>query len=524
MGISLNVGSLFSRQVRNNLGPRSMRSLPNARQVLRGAPSTVLNFAGRYQGFLVGLIFTSLPTMTWSLTSLWALFTEGAIELYYFDWNQPDERLDAQARARWSAYGGILGGTAGNAIGFFACGVVPSSTLFAFNEELAQYVLREVSEEAFDELSANAAYVIRLTTRNLMRQTMSWAYKNVRRWLKDENNPIGGLLFGDRIDTIREKWGNGDSESWSFAQEVDEQIERIPSQFWQQFTEELIEEAIDGCIEAGYVVTSSVESYYARARQTANVTRGPQRVVEVQPNRANDREKIVLAGYEPEVRAALPVALATHQQIETRDIGGLIGQPLDDYSRARPLGLRAVFTLYSVPSPPYSRRGNNRFVEVSVTVHDVERTRLDWNRLRDACGGQNGYLWGRFRAHAQLDNGHKLSIYGGTETEAEQRLKKFLALSDAKIRTISVTEEKKEGERLRNERLYKQTTRVYPAYVTIINRDRQLALDQGRLSLSGTWIDKKGRIELWRGVEPPEFEEAIRELLRRADSQGTPVP
>jgi hypothetical protein len=211
--------------------------------------------------------------------------------------------------------------------------------------------------------------------------------------------------------------------------------------------------------------------------------------------------------------------------VEDRDLGQVIGQSLDEYIRARPLdGLRLQFNLYSLKTPPYARRGTERLVRVVVTIPDVKRAVLDWERLRQVCGGPNGYLWGRFLAKARLDNGGSLKVYGGTPDEAEDRLRAFLALSTAEIKTLSVTEEKKEAERLRNPKLYKDITRVYPGHLSIINRQRTLYLDRGSPSNNGNFIDKRARFDLWRSTKPPDFDQNVTELLRRLDSTSTDAP
>jgi mannitol/fructose-specific phosphotransferase system IIA component len=516
MGFTLNSGALFSRGIRNQVGDRGGGG--NFIDKLFQAGKEIVNVVtgGNLKGFLIGAALAQIPSLIFSLSNLWSIFTTSAIELYYFDWNIPDDRLDQQAKARWQIYGSLLGGTAGSAIGFFACGIVPASSLMVFNEDLATYVLREVGEEAFEELTFQFAYALRLSVRNLGRQALGWLYKGARSWLKDPENPLGRLIFGPRFEEVRETWGAADAPSWSFAQAVEDRIEKIPSTFWQNFTEELIEEAIDACIEAGYVVSSSVESFYARQRMAQSFSREPQRVVEVKPDRSNDAEVIVLAGPESQVRGHLPAVIATHQILADRDLGQLIGQPVDDYIRPRPFdGLRLQFKLYSLKTPPYARRGVQRLVEVTVSVSDVSRAALDWDKLRFACGGQNGYIWGRFRAHAILSNGHPLTVYGGTPDEAEDRLRAFLQLSTTEIKTISITEEKKEAQRLINPKLYKETTRVYPAYVSIINRERTLSFDLGKRSRDGNYVDKRARFDLWRATKPPDFEDKLIELLRR---------
>lgn len=525
MGFTLTAGQLFSRQIRLGIGSRTTGGNPIQRLFQKGKELVNVAIGGNLKGFLVGFALSQIPSMLFSLSNLWSMFTSAAIELYYFDWNIPDDQIDQQAKNRWSAYGGILGGTAGNALGFFACGIVPATSLFAFDERLASYVLREVSEEAFEELTFELAYVLRLSFRNLTRQTAGWLYKGARRWLKDPSNPIGGLLFGANADNVRKTWGEKNAPSWSFAQAVDEKVEKIPNQFWQNFTEELIEEAIDACIEAGYVVANSIEGYYAQQKLAQTLSNERQRVVEVTPNRQNDAETFVLAGPESEVRGQLTTVLTTHQMIEDRDVGQVIGQPLDDYIRARPLeGLRLQFKLYSLKTPPYSRRGSERLVEVVVSVSDVSRALLDWDRLRQVCGGPNGYMWGRFLARARLDNGGSMKVYGATPDEAEDRLRAFLTLSTAEIKTFSVTEEKRAAERLTNPKLMKEITRVYPGHVSIINRQRTLYLDRGSPSRDGNYIDKDARFDLWRATKPADFDVKVTELLRRLDSGDTVSP
>lgn len=519
--VSLSIDKLFGK-LKNKIGGfkvvKDVTVVKNGRETVIKRAFTSIGQS--LQGFAIGAILAQIPNAVFSIAGLWEVFVTASIDLYYFDWNVPDDRIDQRAKQQWEQFSFILGGSAGQAIGFAVCGVVPASTMFAFNEELALYVLREVGEEAFDELSAQFSQVLRLTTRNLARQAGGWLYRNVRRWLKDPSNSLGPRLFGGQWEIIRQRWGASDAPSWTFAEVVSERTERIPSAFWQSFTEELIEEAIDACIEAGYVVTSSVESYWANNR-TGRPLLSDQKIVEITPDRANEAEKIILAGPEEVVRGQLPAVLAHHQMIHDRDVGQVVGQPLDDWVRPRPIdGLRLKFQLFSFQSPPYSRRGDQRLVEVTITLSDVKREALDWDRLRLALGGRNGYMWGRFKARANLTNNRRLIVYGATEEEATDRLRALVTLTDLEIKTISVTEELKEAERLRNPRLYKERTRIYPGYLTIINRDRTLAIDRGKGSIAGNYVDRRARFDLWREVEPPDFDVKVRELLKKLDANG----
>jgi hypothetical protein len=105
-------------------------------------------------------------------------------------------------------------------------------------------------------------------------------------------------------------------------------------------------------------------------------------------------------------------------------------------------------------------------------------------------------------------------VYGATPGEAEERLRAIMTLSNSDIQTVTVTEELRADARLSNPRLQKETTRVYPGHVTIINRQRSIAADQGRVSVAGAFLDKTARFDLWRDTPPINFNEDVAELFR----------
>ncbi|HEY9705349.1 MAG TPA: hypothetical protein V6C58_23120, partial [Allocoleopsis sp.] len=154
-----------------------------------------------------------------------------------------------------------------------------------------------------------------------------------------------------------------------------------------------------------------------------------------------------------------------------------------------------------------------KFVKVQMTIPDIKRSKLDWDTIKLACGGVNGYNWGRFKAIAKLDNGREMSLYGATEEEAIKQLEKFLALTEANVTGMTVSEEQKKGQRLVNQNLYKMPTRVYPAYFTIINRAALLDYEQGHASLQGNFKDRKVKINLWTNTEPNHTKETIKDIL-----------
>lgn len=231
-------------------------------------------------------------------------------------------------------------------------------------------------------------------------------------------------------------------------------------------------------------------------------------------------EKIVLAVNRLNFKPVVSQVIASRKLIENRDIGDFVGTPLEDQVRARPNTTKAVIFFCNFKEPPFRKRVGYPFVRATYNIPDLKRSAIDWLTIKNACGGTEGYTWGRFLATANLSNGRQMAIYGGSEESAEQRLKALAELSTAKILTLSISEQKKEGLRATDKKLYKATTRVYPAYFSIINSEKIIVESNRELSginatLRGDFIRKKTqKIPLWVAREPSNAKAIIAEALR----------
>lgn len=227
-------------------------------------------------------------------------------------------------------------------------------------------------------------------------------------------------------------------------------------------------------------------------------------------------ERIILKGRAETLKPIITQILALHQLIENRDIGEFCGSTLEETVRGKPQPLKLKILFYSVAAPPWkARQASDKFVRATYHVPFVQRSKIDWETIKTAAGGADGYLWGHYRATAGiLHDGAlgQMQIHGSTKSEAEQRLKALATLSEGKIVSISTTEEQKEGEALVNPDLYKETTRVYPAYFTIVHSEK--VISEGRSTVRGRYKKDKFRIPLWTETKPSDANELIREALR----------
>jgi hypothetical protein len=291
-----------------------------------GLVVTIINGALQFGNFLISGV---ISLISFSFTKLWSWIVSATQFISNFNWNISDTAIDKQIAGLWTSFGGILGGAAGRAIGWIGCGVVPSATVFAFNQSLGAHLLKEVGEQALDEMLDAASEVINAAFRLGSQATFLWLYKDVRRVLKDPNNIFGQGLRAVLGQKTIEDWGTG--ESWTIAKAVEDRIEKIPDAFWRNFTEEMMEEGSEACIEAGFAVAGGIDAFLAQQAMQSNAILGVDRTVEITPDRSAPDERIILSGPEAVLRPTIVQVMATHQMLGNRDVGVLInGTPVDD--------------------------------------------------------------------------------------------------------------------------------------------------------------------------------------------------
>lgn len=493
--------------------------LPAPIQALWQGATWILSGAAKIIGFVVA------PVLGWlkiDMASLWSLIVGVANFLWRFDWNASDEALQQtiseQNLMLASIWGGVvgqgLGWVAGISVGYgisFLCPVIGGATL-------ARTVATAAGREALEEVLPAIGNAIRLTATAVGKSALINGYINYRKFLKNAPSGLIETIFGkDTAYFIRNVWGNKGGPNMSFSTQLEERIDKIDNKYVKAFLEELLEETWDSFTEAGFVIAHEIDQAYAQQKAQQQRELGPERTITLEPDNRVESELLTFASMpQNQLIPLVQQTVNTHRLLHNRDVGMVIGTPVDEYVRAKPQSLRLVINMFSVKEPPFTQRGKEKLTRVTITVPDVKKGKLDWEGIKAACGGSNGYMWGRFRATANLDNGRQMAVYGASAAEAEERLKAFILLTDAKLLTLAVTEEKKEGRRLETSKLYKESVRVYPAYFTVVNREQILDPSKGEASLKQNYMDKRSRIELWPTTQPYGSQQRLIALLQRA--------
>ncbi|TAE66371.1 MAG: hypothetical protein EAZ86_20580 [Oscillatoriales cyanobacterium] len=457
----------------------------------KGFLESIWDGATRFVGFLVSGV---VQLISFSWTKLWSWIVGGVQFIANFNWNISDESIDKQIEGLWDAFGGLLGSAVGRAIGWIGCGLVPAAAIMTFNEALATHLLKEVGEQALDELLDAASEVIQAGFRMGVQASFLWLYKNVRAALKNPANPLGialrGFFGSEKID----KWGTG--ESWTIASAIENAIESIPNTFLRNFVEEAWEEGTEACIEAGYAVAGGIDAWLAMQKVANNSVLGVDRTIEITPDRSVPDERIVLSGPEAVMRPTVVNVLATHQMLGNRDVGVLInGTPVDDYVRPNFQERYLIIEFKEKQQPPWVMPDGKRARKRQVTIPDAKRS-LKWVEIKLAA---KLYTSGQKLVTAQLNNGRQMQVYANTENEGLNKIEELLALSTAEIVPNGVRDS---GYTSPTARRREQPYIVYPSKAVLVWRRRSDDL-QGREDLSDrVWDEQRIEMDLWPENEP----------------------
>lgn len=266
-------------------GPKTLKAFEQTLRMISKLGGAALRTCGLFLvgGIAVGWILFKIFTLDFS--SLWGAFTQGTTALWNFNWNISDKGINEQLNSTWESFGGLLGGTLGNLVGFTACGALPGSALLVINEGLAMTVLKEVGEEAFEEFVGNLRNLSMSLWRATASTTLLWAYKDIRRAVKFPGNKFGEALKGVIGEDKFKKWGKDGGESFSFSSAFENVVEKIPNTFIENFIEEFFEEATESCVEAGFIVTNTIESQLKMTTDAVSPLLGQPTLVEVVFNR-----------------------------------------------------------------------------------------------------------------------------------------------------------------------------------------------------------------------------------------------
>lgn len=474
--ITITLEALESTQVRNAIGERIFTDILDAPDEDGGVLGFVRGILGGL-GRLVGFVWRGVAWLLsrFSFSDLWDTIVEGAYTLAYFDWNQSDDSIKSQIEANNAALAQLIGRFAGSgtirvvSIGV-AAGLAVKFPVVA--GRVAVELAKDTTGALRGEFISMLAGFRQIAVENGLLQLVL-AFRSRR-------------MFG--LEPIAE-----DKPYWSFAEAIEERVSQIDNVLVRNFVMGYLEGAEDAIIDVGYVVAQTLDDFVAGQRYAQVEPFGPDRAVKVTLDTRTD-EQIVLAGPQALVKQSVDLAIANHQVIWNRDVGQIVGMPVESFPRARHMVRQLLVTFKDVRQPPFTRADGTRAKEVSYTIPDAKRG-LTWAEIKAAA---RAFTWGPWRATANLDNNRQMAVYGSSPSEAESQLRSLLTLSTADIVTLSVSEE-----RITNPALVKRPTLVYPAYANLTTAPTDF---QGQpIQGPGAFRRERRRIILWSDSEPDDL-------------------
>lgn len=232
----------------------------------------LLNIGKTIQGW-IGKAFDFVKSkLNWSFSTAVGWLSAASSFIWNFNWNIGDQAIEEQLKSSLTGLAGQLGGFVGQAAGWVFCGALPGLVVMRFNEALGLKILRDVGEEALDELSSSFGALLNSTFRIAATYVFMRLYSSTRR--------LYWRFFkkGQKLPDFDKR------KPWSFASAFEEWNEKnLPAV--QNYYEEMREEFSEACTEAGYVVANTLDSEFAM-RKLENEALNPTRIIELDLQRS----------------------------------------------------------------------------------------------------------------------------------------------------------------------------------------------------------------------------------------------
>lgn len=528
-------------------GWRALVTSPSVRSMAGATKRTLVDFLkpiADIVGWAFGGLFGGI--LSWSMTSLVSLFVGGVQFVWNFNWNIPDEDLLTVLENQKLAWYGQFGETIGAGLGWLVCGIIPSASILLFNKPMALYVLYEVGEEAYEELTGSLASLLQLSYRQQLNATFIHFFIAIRWLIKNSARGESDTLAGGLVTKILDKfpklkegvnhWGDKGGKPWIISQAVEDAIEDSPlPNEWKEFLEELIEGFGEACTEALFTFANAFDNYVASQAVINNQQTQPNTVV-ITPNRLAPDEKIILHGTQEQLKTQITQSLANYQLVYNRDMGYDLGTPLIE--RAHKQISEYVITLFlrDKPKPPYGRDAKRH----QISINSADKIKFtDFDKVIRALGGGGeggniGYMYGYFNTEAFMSDGSIPQVWTDTRDNGIVRIEAITELSEAKIQTINVMEEIKDYQRKKIEGLAKDIYRVYPWKMDVLRKTKIYNdYDVSNNTVPGnTKNTKQGyykhsrqyTFELWQGGKPANWDTAMQELTAFIPTTPAPAP
>lgn len=294
MSLSITLSRLASRVTRtiSTGGSGIRRFASNASRAIQEAQEgEATNFwdgLKRFGASILANINWQPPWVKFTVSGLTSLFINSVQQVLNFNINATDKELDEQIKQQEIAIAGAVGALKGQFVGRLVCGIAPTAVLATFNEALALHVLMNVGEEAAEEIAAAATNLIQLTQKKNANEAFNNLFKNHRNLFRPAAIGFarllqaGGILDQESVDKANKQ----KDKPWSIHSALEDTIDRIADPKLKAETEEFWDEFAEACIESGYIIAGSIDSFLMQQRVGDDAATSDDDVIIISPSGA----------------------------------------------------------------------------------------------------------------------------------------------------------------------------------------------------------------------------------------------
>ena len=223
----------------------------------------------------VGAWLLALPALLalGVIISFVALFTFAIAAIRYvmnFNFEISDEEIETKIKESFDQYYGMLGETAGKALGYLVCGALPGSLMLAFNPAVASVVFSQLGSEAQDEILGDLAALSMSVLGTIGNALTLKGFKSARKWAKRPGSPVHDMLKSAMGEKRFNEWGKKSGKNWTINGKIEKSVEAIKDPRLRSFTEEFLEGFSEGCLTGGIIYATNLDSHMAAQRLMQN--------------------------------------------------------------------------------------------------------------------------------------------------------------------------------------------------------------------------------------------------------------
>ena len=396
-------------------------------------------------------------------------------EIYYFDWNTSDKQIADEIEQNNLQIVRGLGNLLGSG-SVYLVSIGIAYGLKAYFPVVAGRVALALAEEGGQDLKGRLNGLIDTAGENFIRNIGLGSYAWLRRQIKGEATP-------------------DNNKPWILTDKIDEKINKVQNKWFRNFLQGYKDGFEDAIFDVGYIISWTLDDHYEAIRQAQQENIEPIRTIEVFPDREGE-ESITITDTQGNIEENLQNYLSTHQLVENRDLGVIVGQPYQDWYGLKPQARKLIIEFRDKEKPPFKDIKKGQTFRVQISIPDAKRG-LDWNDLKTKI---LKYTWGNSWAKVIFDNRRFMTVWGATEKEAEQQAKLLSQLSTLTIIQISTGTVVTQDPRKK-----KKPTLVYPCFAqllvreTVVDPNNSVTIDGKNRNMA------KERYPIWKEEKPSNF-------------------